>query len=63
MWPWSEIARLKQLNAHLDALNNQLLWRCELRENLMLKAMRDVTAANKGIRRLKERLKKLEGKS
>ena len=62
IWPWSKI---KQLEAALEwerKHNTDLLWRCELRENLMIKAMRDQAAAHKGIRRLRARLDKALGK-
>jgi phage/plasmid-associated DNA primase len=41
--------------------NADLLWRCELREKEMYKAWRERDGANKGIRRLKAKLKKYEG--
>lgn len=58
IWPWSEIARLKRRVADLESRENYQLFRLELRENIALKAMRELAAANKGIRRLKERLNK-----
>lgn len=58
LWPWSEIARLKAHIAWLEERDTRRLFVSELRENTALKAYRDVIAANKGIRRLKARLKK-----
>lgn len=62
MWPWSEINRLKAQIAQLEERDTYRLFISELRENEALKAMRDLAAANKGIRRLKARLKKEVGK-
>ena len=62
LWPWSTI---RALTAALECERGKvkdLLWRCEMRENISLKAMRDLSAANTGIRRLKEKIKKLESK-
>lgn len=56
IWPWSEIARLNRHIAWLEQRDTQHLFRAELRENLAMKALRDLAAANKGIRRLKARL-------
>lgn len=60
IWPWAEIARLKDSLRFETERNTQLLWRCEMRETIALRAMRDLAAANKGIRRLKERIKRME---
>lgn len=60
MWPWSEIKRLKNQIAWLESRDNHRLFVSELRENMALKAYRDLIAANKGIRRLKAKLKKYE---
>jgi hypothetical protein len=62
MWPWSEIARLKQQIAWLENRDTYRLFISELRENMALKAYRDLLAANRGIRRLKARLEKYESK-
>lgn len=58
IWPWSEITRLRRHIAWLEERDTHRLFLMELRENTALKAMRDLAAANKGIRRLKERMKK-----
>lgn len=60
MWPWSEIAKLKQQAQWSE--DRVAYWQRigELRENMALKAYRDLSAANKGIRRLKAKLEKLE---
>jgi hypothetical protein len=53
LWPWSTI---RELTAALECERGKmkdLLWRCEMRETIALKAMRDLSAANTGIRRLK----------
>ena len=53
LWPWSTI---RALTAALECERGKmkdLLWRCEMRETIALKAMRDLSAANTGIRRLK----------
>jgi len=60
IWPWSKIRLLESELAYERARNKDLLWRYELRENLMLKAMREQAGAHKGIRRLKAKLKKYE---
>ena len=62
MWPWSEIARLKQQIAWLEERDTHRRFISELRENTALKAYRDLIAANKGIRRLKARLDQYEPK-
>ena len=60
MWPWSEIANLKQQAQWSE--DRVAYWQriSEMRENMALKAYRDLMAANKGIRRLKARLNKYE---
>lgn len=60
MWPWSEIKRLKAQIAWLESRDNHRLFVAELRENMALKAYRDLMAANKGIRRLKARIKRMQ---
>lgn len=60
MWPWTEIERLKEQVLWLENRDSHRLFLVELRENIALKAIRDLSAANKGIRRLKERIKRLE---
>ena len=60
MWPWSEIAKLKRQIEKLESRDTYRLFISELRENMALKAYRDLMAANKGIRRLKARLNKYE---
>jgi hypothetical protein len=60
IWPWSEIARLKRRIAEQEARDTWQLWRLEARENMWLKTVRELAAANKGIRRLKDRIKRLE---
>jgi len=62
IWPWSRICALKAALEFERGKNKDLLWRCEMRETIALKAMRDLSAANTGIRRLKEKIKKLESK-
>lgn len=62
VWPWTEFDRLKSLIEWHDKRRTEDLFRLELRENVAMKAMRELSAANKGIRRLKDRVKKLEGK-
>jgi hypothetical protein len=58
MWPWSELKRLRwQLEWH-EKRAEQFLFRYQLSEAIALKALRDLQAANKGIRRLVERLKR-----
>jgi hypothetical protein len=60
IWPWTKFAELeKRIAFHrerAEALSHSL----EIRQTIALHAMRDVAAANKGIRRLKEKLKKKE---
>jgi hypothetical protein len=62
MWPWSEITKLKRHIEWLEERDTHRLFVSELRENMALKAYRDLIAANRGIRRLKARLEKYEPK-
>lgn len=62
IWPWTEIAKLKRTIEHLENRDNHRLFIIGLRENIALKAMRELAAANTGIRRLKARLKPYEQK-
>jgi len=62
IWPWSRIKQLEAALAFAERRNDQLLFRSELRENIVLKAMRELAAAHKGIRRLRARLDKALGK-
>lgn len=60
IWPWSKIAQLEEALRFERQRNTDWLWRFELRQNIALKAMREVAAANKGIRRLKDKLNRLK---
>ena len=58
IWPWSKIKRLEDLIKWYEGRDNDRLFHIELYKNIALQKMRDLAAANKGIRRLKAKLKK-----
>ena len=58
IWPWSELKRLREQVAWYASRDDQRLFHIELYKNIALQAMRDRSACNKGIRRLKDRLRK-----
>jgi hypothetical protein len=60
IWPWTELARLKAQLQNEESRNAHFAWRAELYQAMALKATRDLLAANKGIRRLKTRINRLE---
>ena len=60
LWPWTKFAQLEGRIAWHDAREQHHLFLIELKQKAALQAMRDLAAANKGIRRLKAKLKKYE---
>jgi hypothetical protein len=60
LWPWSEIARLKRTIEWMEQRDTHRLFVSELRQNMALQAYRDLSAANKGIRRLVEKVTRLK---
>jgi hypothetical protein len=56
MWPWSEIAKWKQLAQHYEGLAHQHGHRAELFRAEYLQLRREVLGAHKGIWRLRQKL-------
>lgn len=57
MWPWSTIRQLRQQLHRLEADHAHQLWSVQFYQVQTLKAWRELAAANKGIKRLKDKLK------
>ena len=60
-WPWSRIAELERQLTWYRERERHLLFQRELHEKIAVKACSDLAGANKGIRRLVERLKRARG--
>ena len=58
IWPWTELRRLQARIHHLETQNEYLRNGEVLRKLIVSNAYRDLIAANKGIRRLVDKLKK-----
>jgi hypothetical protein len=58
IWPWSELRLLRDRIGYLEDQNRYLAHNDVMRKLLVSHAYRDLIAANKGIRRLVEKLKK-----
>lgn len=60
LWPWTKFAELERAVMRRDERDKDRLFHVELYRNIAHQSMRDLAAANKGIRRLKARLDKYE---
>ena len=60
LWPWTKFAQSERVVANYKERENFYLFHMEVSKNTALQAMRELAAANKGIRRLKAKLKKYE---
>jgi hypothetical protein len=60
IWPWTKFAELERAILWRDEKDKDRLFHVELYKNIALTSMRELAAANKGIRRLKAKLKKYE---
>ena len=58
IWPWTELRRLQARITRLEEQNDYLRNNDVQRKLLVANAYRDLIAANKGIRRLVDKLKK-----
>ena len=58
IWPWSTIRQLEGRLSQVESYIVGVQLSREVAHNTALKAIRDLSAANKGIRRLKDKLKK-----
>lgn len=63
IWPWTKFDKLERQIAWHEMRCKDYLFRNELYQTMAFKAMHELAAANKGIRRLRERLKRYEKKS
>jgi hypothetical protein len=60
IWPWTKFAELEHAILWRDSRLKERLFHVELYRNIAHQSMRDLAAANKGIRRLKAKLAKYE---
>jgi hypothetical protein len=60
IWPWSMIRKLNDQLAWYRERENYHLFHIELNKNTALKALRELSAAHKGIRRLVSKVNRLK---